>query len=1406
LKKAGTTGAWSAALKLPARPDGPASIWVSVRDGAGGDSFAMLSLDYDSTPPTIEIVAPDATGGKASAPGPFILVVRASDARGVASLSYESGKEKGELERLPGYGDAFRAFSFPPKSLSAAVTVRAVDGSGNGSSTTVAVAYDAAADAPTAAFLYPAEGEALPPGDGSGLSTILYAYDDDGLAGVGATVDSVRYDAAGPGPLYSIAVPRLAPGKRIATASATDSGGLSSAKTVTGFAQRGAEPRASIGTVQRGGEKDDPAEGEAFVSGSSLVVDGKTALLATIASPTGLSRLEYSLNGGPWASVQVPKPGPDGLYRARMPLPATAPYGRNSVASRAVDSAGAETLAYASFYRVAPMPGAGAVVSEGAYLLDARITGDDRRAVLAPGQALEALWYGRPVSAVSLEPPKPFAEASFEGRSLRIVATADGGAEPDARPTSLKVETVDGDTFLSSPILLVVDSGPPALALESPVPGSPARGSFVVAGTASDPNGLASLEWSVDGGSTWSPFETPGTAPASAEAGPSAFSGAFSATISPEAADGAVGLLVRAVDASGAASVALSCVAKDEAAPSLFFESPRPVDTVNGTVLVSGYAEDALSVASVEFSADGVGWESLAIAPRGASRAESKRASFSRLVDLGSLPEGGAAMAFRVADAAGNASVVAPLDPSAPAFAVDIEADKPTIQVQIPLADDVMRSDFAVSGMAFDDDGIAELFWRLDGSEWTRVDGSNGFAVPFKLLELSDNEHLFEAYAVDLNGVEGEASSRAFRVSREEPVGRLASPSVDVVNRGVITLRGVASDANGIAAIEVSFDNGATYNAAIGTEEWSYELDTRTVPDGVHSVYARLVDGYGTPGLAAGLLSIDNTPPVVKLDTPDDGWEGAASLSIGGRVSDGMALRGARLVISRLGAPEPETVVEIGSAGVFSRDVDIRELPAGWYNVKAEAYDRAGNAAFDSRNVLVLESRKADYAEITFPAHGERLSGRFSVDGRVVSAEPLGKAAVTLDGRPFAVVDLSKDGWFSLAVGPGDVGDGRLSFRVEAVSASGAAIVSDPRVVEYSEEGPWVDIETLSTGDFVVGRPYLVGSAGWNLPAEPAEGEGTGSAKESAAESRRLAAARRPIRVEISRDNGKTYRDASGAAAFKFRLETQEYPNGALRLVIRATFAGGETAVRKRLVVLDTKAPAIAILKPAENGRYNGTVSIEGTASDGNGLSEVSVALRSGDKASYEVPGFIQGSYVDAHLLGATRFEGGIGLSFFDDKVKLQAAIGQGFDAQPSWDNILGIATADTPAAELSRFGGYIIGAKLLASLAYLPFSYFLGPDWDFFSMSFALGASFTYFSMRDSIADILSPPDDRYMILSGVVGQWEFAKFEFGTTFFKTLSLYVEGGFVFIPSEASTKLEEMIRPNVAFGVRIGLF
>ena len=171
------------------------------------------------------------------------------------------------------------------------------------------------------------------------------------------------------------------------------------------------------------------------------------------------------------------------------------------------------------------------------------------------------------------------------------------------------------------------------------------------------------------------------------------------------------------------------------------------------------------------------------------------------------------------------------------------------------------------------------------------------------------------------------------------------------------------------------------------------------------------------------------------------------------------------------------------------------------------------------------------------------------------------------------------------------------------------------------------------------------------------------------------------------------------------------------------------------------------------------------------------VTLRAGDKSRYAVPEFIQGLYAEGHYLGVTYADIGMGLTFFDDNVKLQGQIGR---------------------SPPGRFSGLVIGTKLLANVLTLPFGFFFGPDWDFFSMSLAVGANFSYFTMSgDEIAFT-----GEGLVLGALIGQVEFARFTFPKMrSFSSYSFYTEGSLWFISSDV--KGGQLFR--LAFGTRVGI-
>jgi hypothetical protein len=1085
-------------------------------------------------------------------------------------------------------------------------------------------------------------------------------------------------------------------------------------------------------------------EAAPYTPGMAAVIGPGASLTGSIAA-AALKAASYAVQGGQPRPLSTRKGDKAGELSFSAALPADLPFGRIEVLIRITDPQGLTAEHLAWFWRVDRGTGE-ANDGEGIFFADTRL-GPDGGILLSPGESLSGFFNGRPVAELLIDPPARALEAAFDGNLLTLKAVGEGVPGP----VRLRVKTVDGDLFESSPLVVRSDAGSPALALESPAPGAWVGKRVSLKGTAADPNGIRSATFAVGD-----------AAPVPLTLVPAAGGSAFSGDLDLEgAADGALILTVKAEDGAGRTAVMLVALARDTTSPEISFITPLPADPVNGLITVAGTVTDTGIVERLEFSPDGKTWTPLA--PGG---------FFAMPLDLSSYDPLPQAFHFRATDRSGNAAEASPpLD-------VQLAMDRPEVRIQIPQDGEVLRGDFAVSGMAFDDDGVGAILYRIDGGELVKLPGASSFSVPVRLADVADNEHVFEVKVEDLHGVASELARSTFKVSRAEPVSSLLTPPLTVTARGTVTLTGESSDRNGIGAVSLSSDNGRTFDRVEGTTSWTYRLDTRVLKDGTHSLLVRAVDGYGTEGLYTTLISVDNTAPAVTLDLPVDGSTAAGSLTLDGRAGDNIQLTSltARLSPAGGGAGSGSAAgpaVELPRKGSFSQGLDAAGLAPGWYDLVVEARDKAENTTTVSRNILLQPPQSVERAEILFPVEGEGVAGPLSVAGRVVVTAPAAEVQLLIDGTSSGTLAVDANGAFGTSLEAGVLADGPHTLEVTASLPGGRTLRSPARRVEYRAEGPWVRITSHPLGSFINSRPFLAGEAGW--ASAPAEGSDPTAAKAREQEGR----ARRVERVEVSFDNGKTFTPAQGTEKWRYRIETQSYPDGEVRLMARAVFADGSTAAAKTILDIDDTPPVLTLVAPREEGRYNSSVSMTGTARDENGISEVRVALRTGDKAAYEVPSFIQGLYFEGHALGATVWDVGAGLTFFDNNVKLQAQVG--------------FLPAD------SRFSGLSLGAKLLANIARLPFSFFLGPDWEFLSASLALGANFSYVTNSGSAVEFT----DKGLMLGGVLAQVEFPILRVpGWRMLNTYSIVSEYQLWFISSDVSAGTVS----RLAFGLRVGLF
>lgn len=983
------------------------------------------------------------------------------------------------------------------------------------------------------------------------------------------------------------------------------------------------------------------------------------------------------------------------------------------------------------------------------------------------------------------------------GNVIVLSATKDG----NYRDVRVRATDPYGRTFDSKSINILADTEAPNLVVQAPEAVTWVKKNLSIRGTATDSLGVRSVEYSLDAGQTWRKFNiTPGRGVT------------FSRDIDLSTfEDGLVRLDIRATDNAEHVSYAGFAIFKDTQAPKVTVVEPLADDIINGDNLIVFDVEDEGKLVKAEYSMGGRRNE-LPIDPL----IQTHVGTPNQPID--------SRMSFTFTDAAGNATTKNSWD-----FKIDNKSDLPVSEIHIPEEMEVLTRDFTVSGVVYDDDGDSKIFYKIDNGQYRQVAknevyGSDNpdaeyvmdssFQITVPISEMTDNEHTITVYAVDANGVRGEETKRKFRISLEEPKGSVEQPTIDNSVREVIDITGVASDKNGIAKVEISLDNGNSYNDAVGKERWSYKVDTRAIPGGTQVVFLRITDNYGIQGLYSSLINIDNDAPNISLELPLDDSTSTGTLFFSGYAYDNVEITNMYVTIRNMERNSSPIVKKMKIERIIGETIDISDLPNGFYNVELTGEDKAGNRTNASRNIHLDKSRATASVDILYPLNGEHKNGFFNIYGQTETQPDISIENLRLyvDNRLVKETNATSSGFFKFEIAPPssestgevdadgkpvtrdrvDMTDGKHTYKVEATLSNGRKVTSREQTITYSQYGSWITLDNFTYGDFATDRPILKGRAGYNPTKEEDEKL---KSKDTTKEEKEVLLARRSVeKVEVSFNNGRTFETLSTEGKWSYRIENQDLEEGYHFMLIRATMKDGTKAIERTIVQIDNTRPKIRLIAPGKGGRYNQELNISGLSSDDVALKDVVVTLRKGDKSAYEVPAFIQGLYVDLHLWGATLFEVGVGLTFFDDNVKLQATWGQFTQSQRDTVNdILGLSPTSM------RYGGdNILGFKLLANISAIPFSYFFGHDYDWLYANFAIGAQFSRFNQTGS---------GKPQWLSAILGQIEFPKIvRAKATAFSAFSFYLEPSLWFIPSDVSGENINSMVFQIGFGLRTNIF
>ncbi|NLM01167.1 MAG: hypothetical protein GX220_06920 [Treponema sp.] len=997
-----------------------------------------------------------------------------------------------------------------------------------------------------------------------------------------------------------------------------------------------------------------------------------------------------------------------------------------------------------------------AVGEDGFYTIDTSVT--ELKTLNAYGNFIAPL-------TVSFDNPVFGLNVNAEGKTIVISAEKEG----EYKNIVLKVKDAEGFEYKSSPVSIRVDNSAPVLDWKFPTDTPWIQDKLRLGGFVTENVGVAKSVWTVDG-ETWNELKL--SEPLN---GRRTFDSLFDVSSAP---DGIITAKIAITDNAGKKTEMYKTVHKDTTAPNVSVLLPDSQAMINGETTVVFNIEDA-------------GFDKAEYV-RGKDRFALTNGPLLKInVGTETLPLS-ETMVFEFTDKAGNKTVKNTWD-----FTIDNEKDLPVAEIHVPQEMEIIQTDFVISGVVYDDDGESKIWYKIDDNEFVALDGyGSSFSINVPLSTMTDNEHSVTVFAEDINGVRGKEVVRNFRISLEEPKGEVLSPKVDETVKGVVTLSGVTSDKNGIDRVEISIDNGNSYIVADGKEEWSYKFDTHIIEDGTYVIFLRVWDNYGIQGLYSSLMNIDNTAPDIHLELPIDDAKTSGMLFFSGQTTDNIGLEKLYIRIRNLdkaGKEVPKKLAQIDLVpdDIITRSVDISELPDGFYNIEITGEDNGGNISRVSRNIQLDRSLSNSRVDILYPLSKEKTCGNFNLYGKVVSEKQVDSLMLYVDNENIAQTTLSDSGYYKFELNSELITTGEHKVKVRAVLSNSEIVESAEQILNYSSFGPWITVDSLAMGDFAVDRPYMKGKSGYILSDEDRAILG---AKETSKEEKQVIQSKTSVKkVEISFDNGKTFTEIADEKNWKYRIENQDMTEGYHFMVLKASMKSGDYALCRMIIQVDKTAPYIRLISPVVGGAYNQEIEFSGLASDDVKLQKVNLALRSGDKASYEVPGFIQGLYFDGHFWGASLWDVGMGLTFFDDNVKLQLQYGQFTDEQWAIFNKTG---------EQKRYGGHIFGTKLLANIAYLPFSYIAGPDWAWLSASVAVGANFSLFTETQS---------GKPQMLSAFLAQLEFPRITSNKrSMFRTFSFYTEFQLWFASTDIDTSnlrvAVSTFVPHITGGIRLNVF
>ncbi len=183
----------------------------------------------------------------------------------------------------------------------------------------------------------------------------------------------------------------------------------------------------------------------------------------------------------------------------------------------------------------------------------------------------------------------------------------------------------------------------------------------------------------------------------------------------------------------------------------------------------------------------------------------------------------------------------------------------PTVSIDAPKEGAYVRKTITVKASASDDLKVANVTICVNGTKVAAL-SKPPYEYAWSTEGVSDGVYNITVIACDFAGRKS-AESVIVTVDNTPPSASIKSPAPASFVRGTITIEFEASDAYGIEKAILYVDGRAV--AVFPSLTYKYELNTTSLPDGLHNITVVVYDRAGNSYSTTINVTVDNTPPSI---------------------------------------------------------------------------------------------------------------------------------------------------------------------------------------------------------------------------------------------------------------------------------------------------------------------------------------------------------------------------------------------------------------------------------------------------------------------------------------------------------------------------------------------------------------